>query len=193
MADPAFVVIEDRNAHLALQRAIRMGKVGVYTDFNQLNRKGSPVYDAWENVAGLLLPILAGLAVLFVGGLLPGTVALALAALLYVLSVRPYLAHRLNDRTRDMLTRDLATWRRLWRLPGIALVLTHYRNVGCVSPSDDWRRFVHENFPELAADDWGGEFGLGPQGPALQPDSEAADAAAAGPDNRPDNFREPPS
>ena len=45
----------------ALNKAIEKDQLRIYLDYGKINRPGSPVYDAWENLLPVLTPVLPGL------------------------------------------------------------------------------------------------------------------------------------
>lgn len=45
----------------ALNKAIEKDQLRIYLDYGKINRPGSPVYDAWENLLPVLTPVLTGL------------------------------------------------------------------------------------------------------------------------------------
>ena len=51
----------DQLAYHALQKAIEQDKLRIYLDYGKVNRPLSPVYDPWETLLPILIPILIGL------------------------------------------------------------------------------------------------------------------------------------
>jgi hypothetical protein len=134
--------------HERLQDAYDEGRLIVHTDFMRLNRTDSPVFSPWMNTLPLLTLLTIALLVLFLGGLLPGTVALVFAVLIYALAIRPWTAQTVHRRAVALMMRDAGAWVRLWHHGGIVLQLAADRRVGCVAPEGDWRAFASRYFTE---------------------------------------------
>lgn len=49
----------------ALNRAIENDRLRIYLDYGKINRLGSPVYDPWECLLPILVPVLVGLLLIF--------------------------------------------------------------------------------------------------------------------------------
>lgn len=55
----------DMLIYKALNRAIENDRLRIYLDYGKINRPGSPVYDPWECLLPILVPVLVGLLLIF--------------------------------------------------------------------------------------------------------------------------------
>ena len=55
----------DMLIYKALNRAIENDRLRIYLDYDKINRPGSPVYDPWECLLPILVPVLVGLLLIF--------------------------------------------------------------------------------------------------------------------------------
>lgn len=62
----------DQLAYHALQKAIEQDKLRIYLDYGKVNRPLSPVYDPWETLLPILIPILIGLIFIVAVGVIFG-------------------------------------------------------------------------------------------------------------------------
>lgn len=62
----------DMLIYKALNRAIENDRLRIYLDYGKINRLGSPVYDPWECLLPILVPVLVGLLLIFSVGVLFG-------------------------------------------------------------------------------------------------------------------------
>ncbi|SOD92293.1 hypothetical protein [Caenispirillum bisanense] len=141
--------------HERLQEAYDDGRLIVHTDFMRLNRTDSPVFSPWINVVPLLALLLLALILLFVAGLLVGTVALVFAVLVYVLAIRPWTANTVHKRALALMMSDAGSWMRLWAFGGIVLQLSANPRIGVAAPDGDWRAFASRYFAEKPSTDRG--------------------------------------
>ncbi|MBE1236846.1 hypothetical protein IHV25_04185 [Phaeovibrio sulfidiphilus] len=151
----------DRNLFEHLKSAIQRGDVLVLTEFDHLNKRGAPSFSSFDNILPLLASVLLATGVLFIN-LLAGVAALVGAALFYTFAIRPWIAYRLNLRTRDLLLTDLQSWRRVWAYGGVVIMLAGKQRVGCKAPAADWRGLARLFVPESKA-------GFKPSGSSLMP------------------------
>ena len=54
----------DLLVYKALKTAISQDKLRIYLDYGKINRPQSPVYDPWESLLPVLVPVLIGLALI---------------------------------------------------------------------------------------------------------------------------------
>ncbi len=141
--------------HERLQEAYDEGRLIVHTDYMRLNRTDSPVFSPWINVVPLLTMLLLALVLLFLAGLLVGTVALVFAVLIYVLIVRPWTAQTVHKRAVAVMMSDAGSWMRMWAFGGIVLQLAANPRIGCAAPDGDWRAFTSRYFAEKPSNDHG--------------------------------------
>ena len=139
----------DRALYARLVESYHADRIGIFVDFDRLNRPRSPVWDPWENVGPLLLILIGSLALMFFVHLLVGTGVMVLGVLLYLFLVRPWIAQRLYRRAIDAATDNLHNWNILWKLGGLVIALNYMNKTRCVSPDGDWRAFVTRYLPEM--------------------------------------------
>ena len=56
----------DTLIYKALNRAIENDRLRIYLDYGKINRPGSPVYDPWECLLPILVPVLVGLLLILI-------------------------------------------------------------------------------------------------------------------------------
>ena len=56
----------------ALQRAVEQDKLRLYMDYGRINRPTSPIYNPWENLLPILVPVLIGLLLILTVGVIFG-------------------------------------------------------------------------------------------------------------------------
>ncbi|MCK5296223.1 MAG: hypothetical protein KAJ75_04975 [Alphaproteobacteria bacterium] len=139
----------DKLHYKALKIAIETGQVKLVTLDKLLNCAGSPVYNPWDNLMPLLVPILLGLAVLVLIGVIWGLVVMLSGLVVYVLYFRSHIAQTINHRAVLMAISSYESWLSLWKNEGIAVVMSHDSKIGCKSPDGDWKTFVVLNVSEL--------------------------------------------
>lgn len=62
----------DLLVYKALKAAIGQDKLRIYLDYGKVNRPQSPVYDPWESLLPILIPVLIGLALIIGVGVIFG-------------------------------------------------------------------------------------------------------------------------
>ena len=137
---------QDLLIYKALRRAIDEDLLRVYLDYSRVSRPTSPVYDPWECLMPILLPVLFGLFLMIAVNLLFGLIIIAASILLYTTYVRKKLHKRLIARTKYLLARDYRSMVDFWKFGGLILVNRDNRKIGCVAPEGDWKDFVVRNF-----------------------------------------------
>ncbi|MCF8482981.1 MAG: hypothetical protein K9H25_21360 [Rhodospirillum sp.] len=133
----------DMGFHDRIRAAHETGQIHIYTNFPHLNRGGSPVFSAGDNVAPLLFLILSSVVLLFVHVIL-GLVGLVVSVIIYLMVIRPWIANRLRDRTVRKMMANLYNWRQLWAFGGIVITLADNPRVGCTAPDSDWRAMARK-------------------------------------------------
>ncbi|MFN3076088.1 MAG: hypothetical protein ABT940_04255 [Alphaproteobacteria bacterium] len=148
--DPADKEVKERieeNRFRILKQAHDEGVIQVLVDYRLHNTSRSPVFSLWENIAPLLSLVLLSMAILVLKGVAFGTLALVLATLFYAFVLKPWVAHRVEERVVAALMDNLHDFKLLWGIGGIALSLTDSPGVGCAAPSGDWRNFARNSVP----------------------------------------------
>lgn len=133
----------------ALQKAAAEDKVHICLLTSQINRPSSPVYNPWEVLLPILVPVLLGLTLILMVGPLFGLLFMVALILISTHVIKKKLDARLLQRTRDFMLFSLENCQKIWESGGVVLVNTANKNQGCVSPDGDWKEFVVGNFADL--------------------------------------------
>lgn len=139
----------DRALYARLVESYHADRIGIFVDFDRLNSPRSPLWNAWENVAPLLIVFIASLAMMFLLDLILGTAVMVLGVMFYLFIVRPWIAQRVYRRAIAAATENLHNWNLLWKLGGLVITLNFMNKTRCVSPEGDWRAFVTRYLPEM--------------------------------------------
>lgn len=139
----------DRALYARLVESYHADRVGIFVDFDRLNSPRSPLWNAWENVAPLLIVFIGSLTLMFALDLILGTAVMVLGVLFYLFIIRPWIAQRVYRRAIAAATENLHNWNLLWKLGGLVLTLNFMNKTRCVSPDGDWRAFVTRYLPEM--------------------------------------------
>jgi hypothetical protein len=139
----------DRALYARLVESYHADRIGIFVDFDRLNTPRSPLWNAWENVAPLLIVFIASLGLMFFVNLILGTAVMVLGVLFYLFIVRPWIAQRVYRRAIAASTENLHNWNLLWKLGGLVITLNFMNKTRCVSPEGDWRAFVTRYLPEM--------------------------------------------
>lgn len=146
----------DQALYARLMESYHADRVSIFVDFDRLNHPRSPVFSPWENVAPLMVLLLAAMVVMLWVHMLVGTAALVLAVFTFMFLVRPIIAQRLYRRTMDAATLNVHNWKLLWRKGGLVIALNYNNKTRCVSPEGDWRAFVSRYLPEIEMEGYEG-------------------------------------
>jgi hypothetical protein len=136
---------KDRTLYTSLVHAQKSNILTVTVEPRRLNYPGSPVWQADENVAPLILLFAIAIVVMFVN-MLMGIAAIVLAVPLYLLLVRPWILLRVSKRALESALLNAHNWEVIWR-KGALTVTNVARRTQCKSPGGDWRSFVRDNVP----------------------------------------------
>ena len=142
----------DRALYARLLESYHADRIGIFVDFDRLNSPRSPLWNAWENVAPLLMVFAASLGLMFLVDLILGTAVMVLGVFFYLFIVRPWIAQRVYRRAISAATENLHNWNLLWKLGGLVITLNFMNKTRCVSPEGDWRAFVTRYLPEMEVD-----------------------------------------
>ena len=139
---------KDLLIYKALNKAIDNDALRIYLDYSRINRPTSPVYDPWECLLPILVPLLIGL--FFIVTIHPffGLIVMVGGIFAYTSYFRKKLHKNLVDRTKELITKSYRSLEDLWAFGGIVFVNNDNKKVGCVSPDGDWKDFVVRNFSE---------------------------------------------
>ncbi len=139
----------DMLIYKALNRAIENDKLRIYLDYGKINRPGSPVYDPWESLLPILIPVLLGLLLIFSVGVLFGLLFIVAMISVYSVYFKKKIYRRLIERTKRYITTGYEHCDALWNFGGLVFVNAENKKLGCVSPEGDWKDFVVLNFSEF--------------------------------------------
>ncbi len=142
----------DALVYKALQKAVEQDRLRVYLDYAKVNRPQSPVYDPWECLLPVLIPVMIGLLLIVGVGVLFGLLFIVVMILVYSTYVKKIMHKKLIERTKRFLTADYDNCCKLWEFGGIVLVNTQNKKIGCVAPEGDWKDFVVLNYADLMVD-----------------------------------------
>lgn len=137
----------------ALQKAVSQDKLRLYLDYGKINRPGSPVYNPWECLLPVLIPVLAGLILIVSVGVIFGLFFIVAVIMIYSTNFKKKLHRVIIERTKGYLVSSYENCEKLWKFGGIVLVNADNKKLGCVSPDGDWKEFVIINYAELMLDE----------------------------------------
>lgn len=136
----------------ALQKAIAEDKIHLCLITSKINIPGSPIYNPWENLLPVLLPVLVGLILIWAAGILTGIVLMTAGVFLTSNLIKKKLEHRLLNRALQEVNSDYQKFCELWDFGGLVFVKTDDKQRGCISPDGDWKEFVVMYFADLMVD-----------------------------------------
>jgi len=145
---------KDRRLFVALVRAHRSDVATVSVIPSRLNRPGSPVWNAHENLVPILALLLSSLVLMIAVNLIVGLGATVLSVVIYLVAVRPWILLRVSRRATDAALANLHNWQVLWKRGGLKIVHKTKLNQ-CDSPGGDWRAFVTANLPIVDPEETG--------------------------------------
>ena len=133
----------------ALCKALEQNLLKIYLDTSKLNRPNSPVYNPWENLLPLLIPMLIGLALILSVSCFIGLAFIIATTMAYSYYFKQFIVKKLLDRTKHYLSTDFAHCQELWDFGGIVFTTSDNKKIGCISPTGDWKEFIVLNFSDL--------------------------------------------
>ncbi len=136
----------------ALKAAVNQDKLRIYLDYGKVNRPLSPVYDPWECLLPILIPVLIGLLLIICVGVIFGLLFIIGMVFIYTTYFKKKIYRRLIERTKNYLISNYQNCQQLWDFGGIVLVNAENKAIGCVAPAGDWKEFVVLNYSELMLD-----------------------------------------
>jgi hypothetical protein len=146
------MTLKDRALFMSLVRAHKAQTLTIFVRAARLNQPGSPLWDPIDNIAPLLsIMLIAGLVVAVVN-VLAATAVLVLGILLYLIVIRPFILRVVQDRAIESAVGHLHNWDLLWKQGGLIVRTTAANGPACSSPAGDWRAFVQQHLPMVAAD-----------------------------------------
>lgn len=142
----------DELAFHALKKAFEENKIHLCLVESKINRPSSPVYNPWEVLLPILIPVVLGLILILAVGPIFGLFFMVAMIMVSSNLVRKKLEQKLLERTRAYLLSDYDNFCRLWAFGGIVLVNAENKKLGCIAPDGDWKEFVIKNFADLMVD-----------------------------------------
>ena len=136
----------------AFNRALEKNLLRIYLDTAKLNRPSSPVYNPWENLLPILLPILLGLFLIITVGTFFGLAFIIGMVLIYTYYFKKIIDRHLLERTKKYIAANYENCQNLWKHGGIVLATEINKKLGCISPDGDWKEFTVQNFAEFMVD-----------------------------------------
>lgn len=142
----------DRLIFKALKKAVDEDKLRIYLDYGKINRPTSPVYDPWECLLPILVPVLIGLVLILSVGVFFGLSFIIAITFIYSTYFKKKTHRHLIERTKKHLVKSYNNCEELWTFGGIILVNAENKKQGCVAPEGDWKEFVVKNFSNFMVD-----------------------------------------
>lgn len=133
----------------ALKKAVEEGKIHICLINSRINKPSSPVYNPWEMLLPILVPVLIGLILILAVGPLFGLFFMVGLIMISSTLVKKKLDNLLLERSKNFLLSGFDNCNKLWDFGGVVLVNAENKNLGCVSPDADWKEFVVRNFSDL--------------------------------------------
>ena len=142
----------DQMVFKALQRALNEDKLHLCLINSKINIPGSPIYNPWEVLLPSLCPLLLGLFLIWLAGVLWGLVFMIAGLLLSANLIKKKMEQRLFERATEQISSDYDSCCRLWDFGGIVLVKADDKKQGCIAPDANWKEFIILNFSDLMTD-----------------------------------------
>lgn len=142
----------DTMVYKALQKAVAEDKLHICLISSKINIPGSPLYNPWEALLPILVPVLFGLILIGAVGILLGLAFMIAGIMLSSNLVKKKMEQRLFERAKENLIADYESCNRLWDFGGIVLVKADDKKQGCIAPDGNWKEFVILNFASLMTD-----------------------------------------
>lgn len=136
----------------ALTKAVEEDKLRIYLDYAKINKTTCPVYNPWESLLPILIPIVIGLLMIIFVGVFWGLTFIILMILAYSAHFKKIAHKKLIARTKSYIIESLDKCEELWNFGGIIFVNKDNKKIGCVSPEGDWKEFVVINFSQYMTD-----------------------------------------
>lgn len=136
----------------ALQKAVNEEKLNIYLINSKINIPGSPVYNPWECLLPTLVPVLLGLLMIWLVGILLGLAIMIGGIVLSSSFIKKKMEHILYDRAKLFFTKDVQSCNSLWEFGGVVLVKNDDKKQNCLSPEGNWKDFIVLNFSEFMTD-----------------------------------------
>ena len=132
----------------AMQKAIEDNKLQICLINSKINIPGSPVYNPWEMLWPILAPVLLGLVLIGLVGVLLGLAVMVGGIILSSNVVNKKIEQRLYERAKNFFIYDYNSCNLLWEFGGIVLVNANDKRHGCIAPDGNWKEFVILHFAD---------------------------------------------
>lgn len=133
----------------ALKKAFAENKIHLCLVESKINRPSSPVYNPWEVLLPILVPVILGLILILAVGPIFGLFFMVAMIMVSSNLVKKKLEQKLFERTKELLLSDYDNFCKLWDFGGIVLVNAENKKLGCIAPDGDWKEFVIKNYADL--------------------------------------------
>ncbi|MBQ8465101.1 MAG: hypothetical protein IJ529_05600 [Alphaproteobacteria bacterium] len=142
----------DLMIYKAFSTALNRNLLRLYLDTSKLNRPTSPVYNPWENLLPLLIPMIIGLVLIVTVGSLFGLAFIIGMVLVYNYYIKRLIDKRLLERTKKFVAQDYQHCQELWEFGGLVLATADNKKTGCIAPEGDWKDFIVQRFSDFMID-----------------------------------------
>ena len=139
----------DEMTFSALKKAIETNKISLCLVESKINRPNSPVYNPWEVLLPILVPVIVGLILIMAAGSIFGLVFMVAAIFITSNLVKKKLEQRLVERCTNFLLSSYSNCNKIWDFGGIVLVNNENKKKGCIAPDGDWKEFIIKNYSDL--------------------------------------------
>ncbi len=139
----------DEMVFAALKKAIERNLIQICLVESQINRPTSPIYNPWEVLLPMLIPVIIGLILIMCVGPIFGLVFMIVAIFASSNLIKKKIENRIFERTKLFLLSGYENFCTLWEFGGILLVSNQNKKLACIAPEADWQDFVVQNFADL--------------------------------------------
>ena len=133
--------MEDTDYLRLIREAVAAGHIRPTLDYAKLEHIDSPISlqaDSNRWIYGLIIVIAA---TAWFGGMWWGIGTAAAGTAVWFSIGKRWHRRRMEQRFYELSLQNTEAWKKLWRLPGVALIDTR-TGAECVSPAGNWRGFV---------------------------------------------------
>ncbi|MFV0625937.1 MAG: hypothetical protein ACK5N8_01125 [Alphaproteobacteria bacterium] len=141
----------DIMTYKAFQKAVEKDLLKLYFNDTILNKPGIPVYNPWEYLLPKLVPALLGLFILFFSIIL-GLIFIVGSLALNDKFFKKKLDILFYNRSKDYALKSYDNFEEIWSLGGIILADTNNKKNSCLSPEENWKEYIINNFSDLMVD-----------------------------------------
>ena len=136
----------------AFSTALQQNLLRLYLDTSKLNRPTSPVYNPWENLLPLLIPMIVGVILIISVSCFFGLAFIIGMVLVYNYYIKKIIDKHLLERTKNFVALDYQHCQELWDFGGLVLATAQNKKIGCIAPDGDWKDFIVQNFADFMTD-----------------------------------------